>query len=206
MGGNNSKKVAKEVVEATKVVEKVVEKEVVKVQNSEEAKLALVQTSLDNQMSAMKKEVDELPQHFSEDQVKVTIAYKGDVTLLRYSNLENPNDILKNISTIFDGFPAAHVIMDEAQKLIHAMHSTESLKEILRWQSKCLVTKQDGQNVGIEAHYKLKLLEETNGIRYINKKKVTVFVIAYKCYAHLLQLTADEVPDLSKLNLKSLKF
>ena len=72
----------------------------------------------------------------------------------------------------------------------------EEMTEILRWQEHKIMKRIGNQVYGIEAHYKVKLLEETEG-EYMGfrSSKETVVLIAYKCLAHAMDLNPEDYPD-----------
>lgn len=73
------------------------------------------------------------------------------------------------------------------------MASSEELQEILRWQERKMVKRVGDKVYGIEAHYKVKVLEETKGTVF--RSRDTVVLIAYKCIAHAMDLNPADFPD-----------
>ena len=71
--------------------------------------------------------------------------------------------ISKSIDSTFKGIPGMEVIADAAKNLISAIHETDKLKQIIRWQSRQIIQTDPGgqRSIGVEIHYKLKIFEET---------------------------------------------
>lgn len=174
---------------------------------SDEAKRAIALRKLESQLESLKTEVQTFKQHFPSDEVQHTIVSKDDVLLLRYKELDDMTKIAKNINTIFNGLPGMEFIVETAQKLIEAIRGTDELKEIVRWQSnKVIQSDVDGKrSIGIEVHYKLKILEETKGGGMLRGgSKNTALLIAYKYLAHVMNKPASEIPSLG--DIKKIKF
>ena len=199
MGNSNTKETSKEVVRKVYV-------------ESDEAKRALALANLDKQLNSLKEEVQAFKQHFSSEEVRHTFFSKDDVLLLEYKELEDMTKISNNIDTIFKGMPGMEFIIDTAQKLISAIRETDELKEIIRWQSNKVIQADADRkrSIGVEVHYKLKILEETKGkigTPFGNLRagsKNTVLLIAYKCFAHVMNKPASEIPSLE--DMKKIKF
>ena len=75
------------------------------------------------------------------------------------------------------------------------MASSEEKKEILRMHKKKMVKRVGEKVYKIEAHYKVKILEETKGSMPGFKSKDTVVLIAYKCISHVMDLQPEDCPD-----------
>ena len=58
-----------------------------------------------------------------------------------------------------------------------------------------MVKRANDKVYGIEAHYKVKILEETQGNFVTGKSKDTVVLIAYKCMSHVMDLKPENFPD-----------
>ena len=174
---------------------------------SDEAKRALALRKLEKQLESLKAEVQTFKQHFPSQEVRHTITSKDDVLLLQYKDLDDMTKISNNIDTIFKGLPGMEFIVDTAQKLIAAIRETDELKEIVRWQSNKVIQADADKkrSIGIEVHYKLKILEETKG-GYILRggNKNTALLIAYKYFAHVMNKPAHEIPSLEEI--KQIKF
>ena len=112
---------------------------------------------------------------------------------MRYSQLTDKEQVVRDIRGIFSGFPILEFLVETASKLVSTMASSEELKEILRWQERKMVKRVGNKVYGIEAHYKIKILEETKGTKF--KSKDTVVLIAYKCIAHVMDHNPAEFPD-----------
>ena len=75
------------------------------------------------------------------------------------------------------------------------MTSSQELQEIFRWQERKMVKRVGDKVYEIEAHYKVKVLEESKGTMFTGRSKDTVVLIAYKCIAHVMDLNPAEFPD-----------
>ena len=160
-----------------------------------DAQKANVLSKLENQLEELKKEVTSMEPSIQQD-VKNTIYQEEDALLVRYSQLKDKAKIEEDIKKIFGNFPLLDFIVDTACRMVTAMTSSEEMTEVLRWQERKIVKRIGDQVYGIEAHYKVKMLEETKG-EYMGLKtsKETVVLIAYKCLAHVMELKPEEYPD-----------
>ena len=96
------------------------------------------------------------------------------------------------------------ILVETATRMVSAMNSTDEMREIMRWQRRKQVVNVDGQVVGMEVHYRVKLLEEKTK-HYISKdSKDTVVLIGYKIMVHSLRENPDHV--LTADQLKGLAF
>lgn len=159
---------------------------------SDESKQAKLLGALENQLESLKKEVVSVQPCIS-DGVKETVFSEQDALLMRYSQLSDRGTIEKNIQEVFGKFPVLEFIIDTATRMISAMQTTEEMTEILRWQERKLVKRVGSKVYGIEAHYKVKIMEKDKGTFKTNKE--TVGLIAYKLLAHVMDRPADDFPD-----------
>jgi len=169
-------------------------KEVVRYVESDESKRIRLLGQLENQLEQLKQEVITVEPVISKN-VRQTVRQEQDALLMRYSQLADKERIVRDIREIFGGFPLLDFLVETATKLVSAMTSSEDLKEILRWQERTIVKRVGRQVYGMEAHYKVKVLEETKGSVPGFKSKDTVVLIAYKCIAHAMDLNPAEFPD-----------
>lgn len=170
-------------------------KEVVYVE-SDESKQAKVLSKLENQLEDLRKEVVSVRPCITEG-VRETISSEQDALLMRYSQLTDVTVIEENIREVFGNFPVLEFIVDTATRMVSAMNSTEEMTEILRWQERKLVKRVGSRVYGIEAHFKVKILEKEKGT--FRTSKDTVVLIAYKCLAHVMDRPADDYPDDNEL-------
>lgn len=159
---------------------------------SDESKRIRLLGRLENQLEELKQEVVTVEPAISSN-VRSTVFQEQDALLMRYSQLTDKEQVIRDVKTIFGGFPILEFLVDTATKLVSTMASSEDLKEILRWQERKMVKRVGDQVFGLEAHYKVKVLEETKGT--FIKSKDTVVLIAYKCIAHAMDLNPAEFPD-----------
>ena len=173
---------------------------------TDESLEARVRGTLDSQLQDMREDVLKVPPVISEN-VITTINEISDAIVIRYHQLEKLDVIAKNIQDLLgsDSMPqVTEFLVETATKRVAAMNSTAEMKEIMRWQRRKQVVNVDGQVIGMEAHYRVKLLEEKTK-HYISKdSKDTVILIGYKILVHSLQERPEHV--LTGPQLKQLKF
>ena len=178
-------------------------KEVVKEVESDESKRIRLLGKLDNQLKELQAEVTSVEPSIKEN-VKETIHLEQDALLMRYSELSNKDLIVEHVKKIFGKFPLLEFLVDTSTTLVSVMASSEEMKELLRWHEKKLVKRVNNKVYGIEAHYKVKVLEETKGNMVTGKSKDTVVLIAYKCLSHTMDLDPEDFPD--DKELEKIKF
>ena len=178
-------------------------KEVVIQVESDESKRIRLLGKLDNQLKELQAEVTSVEPSIKEN-VKETIHLEQDALLMRYSELSNKQLIVEHVKQIFGDFPLLEFLVDTSTTLVSVMASSEEMKELLRWHEKKLVKRVGNKVYGIEAHYKVKVLEETKGNMVTGKSKDTVVLIAYKCLSHTMDLDPEDFPD--DKELEKIKF
>lgn len=167
--------------------------EVVKHVESEESKRAKLLDRLEKQLEELKSEVTKVEPSIKEN-IKETISQEEDALLMRYSQLTDKEKITQDIQKVFGDFPLLSFLVDTATRLVGAMTSSKEMTEILRWQERKMVKRVGNQVFGIEAHYKVKIMEESKG-NVFSSSKDTVVLIAYKCIAHSMDLNPADIPD-----------
>lgn len=167
-------------------------KEIVKYVESDESKRIRLLGRLEKQLEELKNEVTTVEPAISSN-VRYTVCQEQDALLMRYSQLSDKEQVLRDIEGMFSGFPLLGFLVDTATKLVSTMASSRELQEILRWQERKMLKRVGDKVYGIEAHYKVKVLEETQGTLF--KSKDTVVLIAYKCIAHAMDLDPADFPD-----------
>lgn len=178
-------------------------KEVVIEVESDESKRIKLLGKLDNQLKELKAEVTSVEPSIKEN-VKETIHLEQDALLIRYSDLENKELIAEHVKKVFGNFPLLEFLVDTSTTLVSVMASSEEMKELLRWHEKKLVKRVGNKVYGIEAHYKVKVLEEIKGYRLTGKSRDSVVLIAYKCLSHTMDLDPEDFPD--DKELEKIKF
>ena len=168
-------------------------KEIVKYVESDESKRMRLLSKLERQLEELKEEVTTVQPAISRN-VRHTVCQEQDALLMRYSQLTDREQIIRDIQSIFGDFPLLGFLVETATKLVTTMTSSEELQEILRWQERIMVKRVGDKVYGIEAHYKVKVLEESKGTVF-GRSKDTVVLIAYKCIAHAMDLNPAEFPD-----------
>ena len=166
--------------------------QIVKYVESDESKRFRLLSRLENQLEELKQEVITVEPAFSNN-VRETVRQEQEALLMRYSQLSDREQVVRDIRGIFSGFPILEFLVETASKLVSTMTSSHDLQEVLRWQERKMVKRVGDKVYGIEAHYKVKVLEETKGAVF--KSKDTVVLIAYKCIAHVMDLNPAEFPD-----------
>ena len=176
---------------------------------------------LDEQLSVMKVEVKDVEEIINEH-VKKTINSIEDALILQYEQLKDISNIKENIQQVFRGFSGRDVLVDAATSMIATMNDTEELKKMFRWQQRKMIQRLAGKNgepdkvVGLELHYKVKIVEETKVAGVVQKvwgkivrtpakdSKKTIVMVAYKCLAKTMNLDPNDYLDKDELN--DLKF
>ena len=167
---------------------------------------ARVRGSLDTQLATLKDEVVQVSPVIQE-KVITTINEISDAIVIRYRQLENMEKIECNIRDILGSSALPQVtefLVETATRMISAMNSTDEMKEIMRWQRRKQVVNVDGQVVGMEVHYRVKLLEEKTKYYISKSSRDTVVLIGYKIMVHSLRENPDHV--LTASQLKGLTF
>lgn len=161
--------------------------------------------TLKSQLEEMKSDVKQVVPAIDENVIK-TINEIEDALILRYSQLDDRSKIAENVRQILGAGSIQQVtafIVDAAEKMIYAMHSTDEMKEVMRWQMRKQVIKVGSQVIGMEAHYRVKVLEEKSKNYVTKDTKDTVVIIGYKILVHSLQenpadmLTGEQLKTLS---------
>ena len=167
---------------------------VIKEVESDESKRIRLLGQLDNQLKELKAEVTSVQPSIKEN-VRETIFLEQNALMIRYSELKNKQKIVEHVKQMFGNFPLLEFLVDTATTLVSVMASSEEMKELLRWHDKKLVKRVGNKVYGIEAHYKVKVLEEIKGNRITGMSKDTVVMIAYKCLSHAMDLDPEDFPD-----------
>lgn len=162
--------------------------------------------SLESQLKDMKEDVVQVAPVIEKNIIH-TITEINDAVVLRYSQLDDYSKISANIQLILgnDSMPqVTEFLVETAKKMIAAMNSTDEMKEAMRWQMRKQLVKVGDKVIGMEAHYRVKLLEEKTK-HYVSKdSKNTVVMIGYKILIHSLQGSTEAL--LSTDELKGLTF
>lgn len=168
---------------------------------SEESKRHRELMKLDKQLDELKTEVHALEPIIQKD-VKKTFSEEADALVIKYDDLFDKGVIIQNIDQLFPNFPLKEFLVDTAQAMIHTMASTKEMSELLRWQKRKVIKTVNGRVYGMEAQYKVKLLDESKG--YVKTHTKTTLLIAYKCVSHVMDIATADCP--TDDDLKSLTF
>lgn len=184
----------------------------------------VIQELLNDSLKAMKDEV-----HAVEDIIREGTVLKSleDVVLLQYEQLQDAETVKANIRKLCDGFPALELLIDATSSMVEAVQNTKELKKLFRWQQRKTIRRVPGKDgkprvIGLELHYKVKVVEETivsgalqkvwgtvsnlwKGDSSPRDKKKTIIMIAFKILSKNME---RENPDnfLDKEKLDALKF
>jgi len=169
-------------------------KEVIRYVESDESKRIRLLGQLDRQLEELKQEVTSVEPAFKTN-VRETVRQHQDALLMRYSELQDKDQVIQHIQNIFGGSPLLEFLVETATRMVSTMISSHELKEILRWQEQKVVKRVGNKVYGMEAHYKVKLLEESKGNLPGFRSRDTVVLIAYKCIAHTMNLNPQDFPD-----------
>lgn len=174
---------------------------------SQESKRLRESMKLDKQLAELKDEIYALAPIIHES-VKKTFSEEADALVVKYDDLADKNAaaIIRNIDQLFPAFPLKEFLVDTAQAMIHAMASTEEMSEMLRWQKRMIIKTINGKVYGMEAQYKVKLLDESSRDGYFRPTThtKTTLLIAYKCVSHVMTIAPGDCPTDDEL--KSLTF
>ena len=160
---------------------------------------------LESQLKGMKEDVLRVAPVINN--ILETLFETSDVIVLRYSQLEDKEAIARNIREILgsDSMPqTTEFLIETATKMVSAMQSTQEMRDAARWQRRKKVLRVSGQVVGMEAHYRVNLLEEKTTHYIAKDSKDTVVMIAYKLMVHALPGNPEHA--LSSDQLKKLTF
>ena len=191
MGGGSSTPSSGAAVREVEVREKVITKYVVPPDTDEQQKVRLL-AKLEKQMQELQDEIKVLPPAITKD-IKLTVLSEEDVTLLRYSQLQDKTVLFENIRQIFKKHPLLEFINQTAESMIATMSSTEEMTDIMRWNKRHMVKRVGDTVYGFEAHYKVQILQKEKGKVFTSKE--TVMLIAYKCLVHSMELNPANYPD-----------
>lgn len=165
-------------------------KEVVEV--DEESQKEQILKELDQQLDGLRQEVGRIQPLITKG-VKDTTHTIGDALIMRYSQLQDRSKMEEDIQKIFGKYPGLDFLKDTASTLIAAMNSTKEMTEIVRWQERKTTKRIGDKVVGLECHYKVKIIEKSVG-RFTSSKE-TVCLIAYKYLVHILDKRPEEYLD-----------
>jgi len=173
MGGSSSKEIAQQV-------------------ESDPQQQAEIVRQLETQLASLQQEVQSVRAIIVEDVMDTTHSIE-DAVIMRYSQLEDRRKIEQNIRDIFGTSPGMEYLVDTAKSLIATMTSTKEMTEIVRWQQRKTTKRIGDKVVGLECHYKVKILEKRVGM--FNSSKETVCLLAYKFLVHTLDKCPEDYLD-----------
>ena len=168
--------------------------EIVDEQECEEIQKIKIRGELNTQLNKLKEEVDKVKPSI-QDHVKETIFTVKDATLIRYKDLAERQKIVEHVSQMFGKFPHAQFLIDTTATLVNVMSSADEMKELLRWHERKMVKRVGTKVFGVEVHYKIQMLDETTGYKFVSRTKDTVVLIGYKCLNHAMDLNAADYPN-----------
>ena len=168
-------------------------KEVAQQESSDEQKQAEMIRQLETQLAGLKREVQSV-QAIITDDVKDTTHSIEDAVIMSYSQLDDRKKIEENIREIFGNSPGMEYLVDTAKSLIATMTSTKEMTEIVRWQQRKMTKRIGNKVVGLECHYKVKIMEKDGG-RFSLRSKETVCLLAYKFLVHTMNKSPNDYLD-----------
>lgn len=182
----------------------------------------VIENFFDKELQIMKDEVHGVEEIITDG---TPIKSLEDVLLLQYEGLQDSRAVKKNITDLCKGFPALELLIDAATSMIGAVQQTKELKKLFRWQQRKIVQKVPGDRprdpwkvVGLELHYKVKVVEEKEIAGAVRKvwssvsdflkgtnsqedKKKTIVMLAYKIIAkYMPDLDPDKFLDKEQLH------
>lgn len=163
--------------------------------NADEQQKVVLLERLEKQVQELRDEIKEIPPAFTKE-IKATVSMEEDVMLLRYADLKDKSAIQRNISEIFSKHPMLEFIMETAKSMIASMSSTQEMTDAMRWNNRKLVKRVGSKVYGLEAHFKVQLLEKKESHNLgLTSSKDTILIVAYKCRAHSIEGDPDMFPD-----------
>lgn len=169
----------------------------------EQQKVVLLER-LEKQVQELREEIKEIPPSFT-DEIKETVSMEEDVMLLRYADLKDKSIIQRNIQDIFSKHPILEFIMETAKSMISSMSTTQEMTDAMRWNNRKLVKRVGNKIFGLEAHFKVQLLEKKESHNLgLTSSRDTILIVAYKCRAHSIEGDPESFPD--EQDMKHLKF
>jgi len=170
---------------------------------------ALAEEEITKDMRSLYEEVKKVPSLFSPADVVALKMEESDILILRYSHLQSMDEICENVKQNFEGFPGNNMVIDHTKKVLTSLRSAKSLKEIQRFHSTKVVEVVGGMSLGIEVHYKMKVVQEDKwGFSLSTKDTFTNkrarVVVGYKYAAHVVNVDVSKVPDTEAV--KNIKF
>ena len=141
---------------------------------------------LEDQLAELKEEVDNVNPIFTKyTGVKATFSEEKDVMITKHSALSDTTVIKKTIRDMLASFPLVDVLVENvAMVVLAALEHAKESSVIIRWHAHHFVERVGDKVYGMEAHFKVKMLEEDKG--RIRSNKEVVVLIAYKCLAHTM--------------------
>ena len=180
------------------------QQQIIREVESDESLQARMRGTLESQLKGLKEDVLNVVPVIT-DNILATMFETSDAIVLRYSQLENKDTIARNIREIVgsDSIPnVTEFLVETASKMVAAMQSTEEMKEAMRWQRCTKVVKVKGQVVGMEAHYRVNLLDQRTKHYIAKDSKDTIVMISYKILVHTIKgnpkhlLSSDQLKEI----------
>ena len=131
------------------------------------------------------------------ESVKSTFVEENDALVVKYKDL-NKYDIRKSIDLLFPTFPDKEFIVATASSMMQAIGSVSSMQEAMRWHDRKAMKRIGNRVFGLETHYKILVLRTNQGSKYNpwhRPSSEETLLIAYKVFAHMMDLDVDNYPD-----------
>ncbi|XP_028398627.1 uncharacterized protein LOC114522194 [Dendronephthya gigantea] len=134
------------------------------------------------------------------------IQLQQNAVIMKYSDLTDKGEIVKDIRGIVKGDHAVEFLADHAEKMIDVFQNSKAMKELQRWNQVKKIKRCGNKVVGMELHYKVIITDEKVGAlsRFVGGTNETVVILAYKYIEHALSTDPSTLPDEEKL--KALSF
>ena len=156
----------------------------------------LADEEISKDMNSFYEQLKKVPSLFPPHEVSVLKMEGLDIHILRYSHLQSTDEICENVKQNLKEFPGDDMVIDNMQRVLR---SAKSSKEIQHSDSNKMVEVVNGMSIGIEVHYKIKVVQEDKwGFSLSSKdnliKKNALVVVGYKYATHALNVEASKVP------------
>ena len=142
-------------------------------------------SQLENKTKELHLEVKSFKQQFPEKYVKKTLTFKEDAFVLRYKDLKDTTKILESLREMLGKLLDLDFILDTAKAFVLSMHSTDELEKIHRWQSH-RAQNINGEVIGIEVHYKLKIFKMKSKMSISSQHEDIVIMVGYRFMVHVM--------------------
>ena len=142
---------------------------------------------LDRQLEALRKEVNMVKPSIRVN-IRETVNQQQDAIVVRYSELSDKDKLILDIQNMFADSSLLNVLVDTAIERVIAIASSQELQETVGWQERTVIKPVGNKVYRLEAHYKVKILEDNSKGNKFSRSKETTVLIAYKFIVHTMDL------------------